>query len=386
MVEYAPILGQSTNLAFTAVLAMLASSVLAANAATDYIDEVAPGGTFRYGIHNLKWTADDDGNRLMDLGEVQREDNGQWVELEKGDFDITVARRRSGMYLPNAYVYKKTPTRDLELYIDFPEDWTPTDKRPAMLWFFGGAWSVGSPSHFKPVTEYFAKRGVVAICVDYRIGKVDGNDRNDYRGALDGKTAIRWVRKNAARLGVDPGRIMAGGDSAGGHIPVATQIPTLNDPDDDVAISGKLSALLVQNPYVVRISEESWVFQMDFKTLPPVWVSYGLNDTAAYNDKPGNRREERNGESFIAELKKAGIPLRTYLKEGQGHGFCSGPHLDASTRDIDNFLQECGLLPPPKTELPDKMTGAARNKHMHAALAGKLKRTEPKILEFPTKD
>jgi hypothetical protein len=115
-------------------------------------------------------------------------------------------------------------------------------------------------------------------------------------------------------------------------------------------------------------------------------VSYGLNDTAAYNDKPGNRREERNGESFIAELEKAGIPLRTYLEEGMGHGFCSGPHLDASTRDIDHFLQECGLLAPPKTQQPDTITGAARGRHVQAALAGKLKRVAPKILEFPTKE
>jgi acetyl esterase len=371
------------RLALVCLSAVLSAPV--ANAASEYIDGVAPGGTYRYGIHELKWGKDTNGNRLMDPGEVQRKEKGKWVELEKKDFGITVNRRRSGMYLPNAYIYRRTPTRDLMLYIDFPEDWKASDKRPAMLWFFGGAWSVGNPSHFKPVSEYFAKRGVVGICVDYRIGRVDGNDRNDYRGALDGKTAIRWVRKNAAKLGIDPDRIMAGGDSAGGHIPVATQIPTLNDPDDDLTISGKLAALLMQNPYVVRISEESWVFQMDFKTLPPVWISYGLNDKAAYNDKPGNRREERNGASFIAELEKAGIPLRTYLREGQGHGFCSGPHLDPSTRDIDDFLQECRLLPPAEAELPDKMTGAARGRHMQAALAGKVKRAEPEILEFPTK-
>lgn len=376
----------SAPLAILALIAMTATQetiAMAAEPATQYVDGVAPGAMFRYGIHELKWAEDSNGNRLMDLGEVQRKDKDQWRAMEKGDFEITVGRRRSGLYLANAYVYKKTPTRDLELYIDFPEDWKPSDKRPAMLWFFGGAWSVGSPSHFKPVSEYFAKRGVVGICVDYRIGRVDGNDRNDYRGAMDGKTAVRWVRKNAAKLGIDPDRIMAGGDSAGGHIPAATQIPTLNDPNDDLRISGTLSALLLQNPYVVRISEESWVFQMDLKTLPPVWISYGLDDAAAYNDKPGSEREERNGESFIAALKASGIPLRTYLKEGQGHGFCSGPHLDASTHDIDAFLQEQGLLSLPDTAPPDTLDGASRNRHVRAAIAGKRTRVAPKKLAFP---
>ncbi len=367
---------------------MVLSGVCSAGDSGDYFDRVVPGQAFRYGIHELKWDGDANGNRLMDVGEVQRKEDGQWVELKKEDFGITIDRRRSGMYLPNAYVYKKTPTRDLKLYIDFPEDWKPTDKRPAILWFFGGSWSSGSPTLFKPQAEYFAKRGVVGICVDYRIMGVDGRDakmNNDHRAALDAKTAIRWVRKNAVQLGVDPGRIMAGGDSAGGHLPVATQIPSLNDPDDDPAISGKLAALLLHNPYVVRISEESWVFQQDFKTLPPVWVSYGLDDKAAYDDKPGNRREERNGESFIAELQKAGILLRTYLIEGQGHGFCSGAHLEPSTWDIDDFLQKCGLLSPPETEEPYKVDGAARWRYMQAALAGELKPNEPELLEFPKK-
>jgi acetyl esterase/lipase len=353
--------------------------------AASYVDGVAPGDTFRYGIHHLKWAEDANGNRLMDLGEVQRRKRAEWEVLDQGDFDITVRRRRTCLYLPNAYVYKRTPTRDLELYIDFPDDWKPTDKRPALLWFFGGAWSVGSPTAFKPQAAYFAKRGAVAICVDYRIGRVDGNDQNDYRGALDGKTAIRWVRKNAAKLGVDPDRIMAGGDSAGGHIPIATQIQTLNDPDDDPAISGKLAALLLHNPYVVRISEESWVFHMDFKTLPPVWIAYGLLDKAAYNDKPGSRREERNGESFIAELKKAGIPLRTYLKEGQNHGFCSGPHLDPSTRDVDAFLQECGLLAPPVTDLSGPITRAASRTQTQAVSTAAVQRAAPTVLAFPTR-
>jgi acetyl esterase/lipase len=363
----------------------LASPASAAEPSVDTIDGILPGETFRYGIHDLKWSEDTNGNRLMDLGEVQREANGQWVELNQADFKVTVERRRTGMYLPNAYTYKETPTRDLELYINFPTDWKADDQRPAMVWFFGGAWSTGNPTAFKPQSEYFAKRGVVSICVDYRIAKVDGNAKNDHRAAMDGKTAVRWVRKNAAKLGIDPDRIMTGGDSAGGHVAVATQISTMNDPADDQTISAEVSALLLHNPYVVRLSEESWVFQIDFKQLPPVWVAYGLLDKAAYNDNPDARHTERNGESFIAELEQAGIPLRTYIKEGMSHGFCSGPHLDPSTRDIDNFLQENNLLTPPTSEFPDKISRYVVIQHMQAVNAGKLKPSVPQTLEFPTK-
>jgi acetyl esterase/lipase len=187
----------------------------------------------------------------MDPGEVEVNRAGTWGALDEAEFKNIVLRRRSQLYMENAYVYKKTPTRDLELYVDFPTAWKPSDKRPAIVWFFGGAWNTGSPFAFKPQAEYFSRRGVVGIRVDYRIRTVDGIKNDGYLSGLDAKTAIRWVRKNAAALGIDPENIMAGGDSAGGHLAIATQIPDLNDPADDLSISTKVSALILHNPYVV---------------------------------------------------------------------------------------------------------------------------------------
>ena len=363
-------------------LSLVSAAVAQATTASDYVDAVQPGEVFEYGVHQLKWTTDTNGNRLMDVGEVESQKDGAWQTLDDAGFRNTVTRRRICMYLPNGYIYKQTPTRNLALYVDYPEDWKRTDQRPAMIWFFGGAWSTGNPSAFKPQAAYFSKRGVVGICVDYRIATVDGQGRNDYRAAMDAKTAVRWVRKNAAQLGIDPNQIMAGGDSAGGHVAIATQIESLNDPSDDPSISAQVSALLLHNPYVVRISEESWVFQMDFKTLPPVWISYGLLDKAAYNDDSSSVRTERNGESFIAELQQAGIPLRTYIKAGMNHGFCSGPHLDSSTRDIDQFLQECGLLSAPAAELTDEVSRYPFILHSQAVDAGRVERSVFKKLVF----
>ena len=142
-------------------VAMIGGGNLPANQSESFVDGVSPGSLFRYGVHSLKWTADANGNALMDLGEVESERAGQWEPLTKGEFDHTVKRRRLLMYMPNAYIYKKTPTRDLTLYIDFPTEWKATDKRPVMLWFFGGAWNTGDPAAFKPQADYFAKRGVV---------------------------------------------------------------------------------------------------------------------------------------------------------------------------------------------------------------------------------
>lgn len=370
--------------AFGLVLFGLCLNLSANSPEGSTLEGVFPGSEFAYGVHRLKWTADNNQNGVMDLDEAQIERDNAWVGVSKTEFEQLVKRRRALMYMDNAFVYKKTPTRDLELYVDFPPDWKETDCRPAIIWFFGGAWTVGSPFHFAPQADYFARRGVVCLRVDYRIQTVDGIKNDGYTSGLDAKTAVRWVRKNAGRLGIDPKRIMTGGGSAGGHLAMATQIPSMNDPDDDLSVSAKSAALLMHNPYVVRINDQSWVYQIDFKSLPPVWVGYSTLDKGAYTDDPSKERTRRSGETFVQELQAAGIPLRTYIRDEGGHGFCSRPpHLRASTLDIDDFLQECGLLEAGKAEMAEGPSGAAiMQQHLQRVEAGERIRSEPRQLEF----
>ena len=373
-------------LAFTSLLFSGSSNAVSKEAQASNRERVSPGSGFSYGHHQLRWRADSNANGLMESEEVEIKKGAKWQGINEAEYKQIVLRRRAQLYMKNAYVYKKTPTRDLALYADFPKDWKASDKRPAIVWFFGGAWNTGSPFAFKPQADYFARRGVVGIRVDYRIRTVDGIKNDGYVSGLDAKTAIRWVRKNAASLGVDPNKIMAGGDSAGGHLALATQIPELNDPADDLSISSKVSALLLHNPYVVYLNPKSWIYQIDFKTLPPVWIGYGLKDKAAYNDDLSTKRTERNGESFVKELVQAGIPLRAYIKADGGHGFCSGSvHLEPSTLDIDDFLQDCGLLAAGKVAGPGQKTaGAWAAEHMRGIIQGKAILSQPKILEFVT--
>ena len=358
-------------------------AVSAVRADSIYIDGVAPGSVFRYGAFEYKWFSDENGNGLIDYEEVRVNREGRWQQLpDKRSFDQSIIHRRLHRYMQDAYVYKETPTRDLTLQIDFPEGWKKTDKRPAMLWFYGGGWGGGTVFHLKPQSKYFARRGVVGICVDYRVTCRDGMRDRGYTATLDAKTALRWVHKNAASLGIDPEKIMAGGASAGGHVALATQIPSLNDPGDDTSVSTKLCALILQNPFVVRANEKSWVFQIDFKTLPAMWIAYGLDDEGSYLDKPGDRRLEKNGESLIKGAQQAGLPLKTYIKEGFGHGFCSRPpQLALSTWDVDQFLQKLGILEKGDAELPKMSFTKLLRDRMAEIHAGKLKPSEPKMLE-----
>ena len=87
-------------------------------------------------------------------------------------------------------------------------------KAPVIVSIHGGGWQNGSPASFKYWGPYLAKRGYGTFAIKYRLGKPGMYPKAVY----DAKSAIQFVRANAADLGVDPERIGLSGDSAGGHL------------------------------------------------------------------------------------------------------------------------------------------------------------------------
>jgi acetyl esterase/lipase len=91
-----------------------------------------------------------------------------------------------------------------------------------IVYLHGGGWAVGSRRRFgrafaswSPTPlDLLAQAGFVVATVDYRLS---GEAR--FPAQLhDVKAAIRWVRGNAPQLGVDPSKVLAWGESAGGHL------------------------------------------------------------------------------------------------------------------------------------------------------------------------
>src|SRR5262245_4424635 len=107
-----------------------------------------------------------------------------------------------------AETYKRVGPTELSLYLYEPPGHKATDRTPAILLFFGGGWQNGSPGQFEQHCRYFASRGLVAITADYRVGSRQGVKAVDC--VRDAKSAVRWLRTNAARLGVDADRIAVG--------------------------------------------------------------------------------------------------------------------------------------------------------------------------------
>jgi para-nitrobenzyl esterase len=100
------------------------------------------------------------------------------------------------------------------------------EKRPVLVYFYGGGFVAGDGSEPRYDGEALARQGIVTVTVNYRLGafgflahpeltQESPNHASGNYGLLDQAAAIRWVRDNIAAFGGDPQRITIGGESAG---------------------------------------------------------------------------------------------------------------------------------------------------------------------------
>jgi len=90
---------------------------------------------------------------------------------------------------------------------------------PALVMIHGGAWHSGGRKDWFQTCRHAAANGIVGIEIDYRLA--DGTAEHSWPAQLvDAQLAMRWVRAHAGDYGIDPDRICAIGDSAGGHLAV----------------------------------------------------------------------------------------------------------------------------------------------------------------------
>lgn len=104
-------------------------------------------------------------------------------------------------------------TEKLDLYL--PATPTADRKAPALVWIHGGGWNGGTKAEARAreICTTLAEAGYVAVSIDYKLGPGAWP-----QNLHDCKNAVRFLRANAARLGIDPERIAVAGGSAGGHL------------------------------------------------------------------------------------------------------------------------------------------------------------------------
>lgn len=109
--------------------------------------------------------------------------------------------------------------------------WTPPAakqgaKLPVLVWIYGGAFSTGSASSPIYSGESLARKGVIYVAINYRLGifgflahpeltKESGHNASGDWGFLDQVAALKWVQRNIAAFGGDPANVTLIGQSAG---------------------------------------------------------------------------------------------------------------------------------------------------------------------------
>jgi acetyl esterase/lipase len=206
-------------------------------------------------------------------------------------------------------------------------------KRPGVVIIHGGGWISGDKGAAREqgIGETLARNGYVGLSINYVLSTKD-DPAVWPRNLHDAKTAVRWLRKNADRLGLDPDHIGAIGGSAGGHL---ASLLALTGPESGLDPSGPYgefscrvqAAVDLYGPFRVRPEhpmlsknkgdgpesyKQSWLATHIDRDDPPILIIHGTADALV----PAEQSRE-----FSKALGTAGVAHRLVIVEGARHSF-----------------------------------------------------------------
>jgi acetyl esterase/lipase len=244
-------------------------------------------------------------------------------------------------------MYKKTEQADLHLYVFLPEAWKEQDARPGIVFFHGGGWQNGAPGQFKTQAQRLSELGMVAVLAEYRLKSL--HDTSPLESTEDGMSAMRWVRKHAGDLGIDPSRIAAAGGSAGGHMAACTFfIEDVHAKDDDPAVSPQPNLLVLFNPVMTLAPDRVWKDRFASKDealrispnhhlkagAPPALFMYGSEDFHLAGAR-----------AYIEKAEELGSETELFIAEGEEHAFFNrSPWREKTTARAVRFLEKYGYV------------------------------------------
>lgn len=227
--------------------------------------------------------------------------------------------------------------------------------QPALVYFFGGGWTLGQIETCDGICRTLANAvGCVVIAAGYRLAP-----EHKFPGAVnDCYDAVSWIAEHAEELGIDPGRLAVGGDSAGGNLaaavtllarqqggpPLAAQLlvypntcygadtPSIRE-NDDPSMFNRRSVEWYWGHYLSSPEDgqnplASPLLAADHSGLPAALVI-----TAEYDPL----RDE--GEQYAHRLREAGVPTELCRYDGMMHGFfLMYPMLEGGRRAVDHAV------------------------------------------------
>jgi len=241
-------------------------------------------------------------------------------------------------------VYGKGGSEDLTLDLARPAQ--TSGLVPGIVYVHGGGWRGGSRNSYRNEIQDAARRGYVAVTIDYRLTQPDAQGKAKYPFPAqleDVKCAVRWLRANADKYHVDPKRIGATGESAGGHLVLLLAVTgdnkqfegTGGNPDVSSQVQAvvnwfgptDLARMYGYNPGVdplltALVGGTPQEHPEQYKAASP--VTYVTKDACPVLTLHGTVDKlvpVDQASEFDAAMKKAGATSVVMIMKGIGHGF-----------------------------------------------------------------
>ncbi|MBM3786312.1 MAG: hypothetical protein FJW30_18285 [Acidobacteria bacterium] len=232
-----------------------------------------------------------------------------------------------------------------------------TDARPTVLCVHGGGFRRGSRVSYHALAIKLAQRGYVAASASYRL-----SPRHQFPAAVeDVKAAVRFLRANAKKYGIDAGRIGATGGSAGGHLVLMLgltgDMKTFDGTGPNLDQSAKVQAVV--NYYGPTDFTKSYGKSVDAHEVLPLWLGGDLEHERAYHIQSSplyyatpvaapllsvHGTEDKYVEHaqsvwLTDKLKAMGADAELLTLQGAGHGF-KGPDADKAEAALFAFFDK----------------------------------------------
>ena len=208
----------------------------------------------------------------------------------------------------------------------------PAEALGTILWLHGGGWYVGDVDAFDRVTRQLANAsGAVCVSVDYRLAP-----EHRYPAAVDDARAVTaWLIGDGAReLGTDPGRVVVGGDSAGGNLAAVVgrsgeglRAQLLVYPALDAAMSGDAYGEFESGPFV-SAADMAFCWRTYLDGADPAdpdaspLMAADLGAAApAYIAVAGHDPLRDDGLRYAQALRAAGVTVSLQRFDDMPHGF-----------------------------------------------------------------
>lgn len=264
-------------------------------------------------------------------------------------------RNRELLKTAHETVYKIIGETRLPVYIWQPDPAkAPEGPTAVAAFFFSSGWDNGQVAQFAPHCVYFASRGMMTMAFDYRVAA--RHQSGPLEAIADARSALRWIRLNAAGLGINPGKIVAVGGSGGAHaIAAAAMLDGYDDATDALDCSPAPNALVLFNPVLdtskhgfglerfpdAASAKKANLLRAIRKGLPPMLLMHGTADRVvpyAGTKQFAKKSSRKKNTCHLVEF------------EGQGHGFfnfnLSFENYEATLMAMDDFLVNLGFIAP----------------------------------------